>query len=365
MRTILSFTLVLCLSIINQLNAQFVKEYMENGNSANIAAKITLDGNALPPGSQVAAYEVGSGNQVGMGTVINFGFDSYLNFAIYGTVPERNQLSSSECFTLKIYHDILNEYFDVEVVNDPRACGTSSSLTAQGGMTINLSASNRNSTTPTEFGPYTNKNGGPLSPDWDGNLDLLSLPVEFKEFNLKNNECNDVHFSWSTLTELNNKGFEVQRKTNIDRGWNTIGYVNGNGDSNEEIKYSFQDIEVTKIFEVEYAYYRLKQVDYNGEYAFSTVMGVRLNCNDESYINVYPNPAKEEITISLGAKDLDQEEVEFQIFNLTGQLITKFTRTMSDNDRIQHYLSGYEPGVYRIQTISKGRLLSNTKFIKS
>lgn len=75
-----------------------------------------------------------------------------------------------------------------------------------------------------------------------------------------------VKFSWSTASELNNYGFEIER-CNDDRQWRTIGFIKGKGTTTEIQYYTFFD----DLFGVnsEIIYYRLKQVDYSGHFAYS------------------------------------------------------------------------------------------------
>ncbi|MFC2094695.1 hypothetical protein ACFLSH_03600, partial [Bacteroidota bacterium] len=92
-----------------------------------------------------------------------------------------------------------------------------------------------------------------------------TIPVELSAFTAQAND-GVVQLNWTTATEVNNQGFEVQRSTNNQ--FTTIGFVNGSGTTTEIHNYSFTDSDVrTGTY-----YYRLKQVDYNGEYAYSDVV---------------------------------------------------------------------------------------------
>jgi len=90
------------------------------------------------------------------------------------------------------------------------------------------------------------------------------VPVELVSFTASvtqlNNE-NAVELSWITATELNNSGFNVERKTK-DTDWENIGFVDGHGTSTEAQSYSFVDRGLTS---GSYSY-RLKQVDFDGSF---------------------------------------------------------------------------------------------------
>lgn len=110
------------------------------------------------------------------------------------------------------------------------------------------------------------------------------IPVELTSFEAVANGF-DVELNWTTATEINNHGFEVQRKLNDD--FITVGFVKGSGHSTELKKYSFSDKQLS---EGNYVY-RLKQIDYNGAYHYSKevevlVAGPRVYFIEQNY----PNP---------------------------------------------------------------------------
>ncbi|MEP0861170.1 MAG: T9SS type A sorting domain-containing protein [Ignavibacterium sp.] len=89
---------------------------------------------------------------------------------------------------------------------------------------------------------------------------------------------------WVTATELNNLGFEVQRKMESNE-FITIGFVKGSGTTSELHHYSYidRDLAPGKYF------YRLKQIDHNGQYEFSQVVDIEIILNYALEQN-YPNP---------------------------------------------------------------------------
>ncbi len=111
-----------------------------------------------------------------------------------------------------------------------------------------------------------------------------SVPVELVSFSGK--VINEkVLLTWSTATETNNRGFEVQRSTD-GKNFMTIGFVEGKGTSTIENSYSFTDSPSGKKL-----YYRLKQVDFNGASNYSKVIEIN-NLSAYSYTlsQNYPNP---------------------------------------------------------------------------
>jgi hypothetical protein len=97
------------------------------------------------------------------------------------------------------------------------------------------------------------------------NLPNTPMPVELLSFT-SSTSGRDVNLAWKTAKEQNNKGFDIERKLASEdkTKWAKIGYVDGKGNSNVEVSYSFSD---KKLNAGKYSY-RLKQIDYNGNYSY-------------------------------------------------------------------------------------------------
>ncbi len=127
------------------------------------------------------------------------------------------------------------------------------------------------------------------------------LPVELLSFNA-NNIFNQVKLNWKTATEIDNYGFEIERKQfsvgslqPLGGIWENIGFVNGHGNSNSPKEYTFIDENPgSGKFE-----YRLKQMDNNGNFGYSAAIEVEINqlpTEFKLYQN-YPNPFNPSTTI--------------------------------------------------------------------
>ena len=113
------------------------------------------------------------------------------------------------------------------------------------------------------------------------------VPVELISFT-SNIVDGKVILNWSTASEINNHGFEVERRSG-DEDWRIIGFVEGKGTSTEIQNYSFID----DLFSVNNPklYYRLKQIDLNGSFEYSDIIEVELNIlKDLKLEQNYPNP---------------------------------------------------------------------------
>lgn len=116
-------------------------------------------------------------------------------------------------------------------------------------------------------------------------LNSSELPVELISFTA-NVSKEIVVLKWQTATEVNNYGFEIERKR-INGNWNKIGFVEGSGNSNSPKSYSFIDKNVTS---GKYSY-RLKQIDTDGSYEYSNEIEVTIKTTDKFALKQnYPNP---------------------------------------------------------------------------
>ena len=142
----------------------------------------------------------------------------------------------------------------------------------------------------------------------DGSVILAVLPVELSKFNVKKAD-KSVMLSWATASEKNNDHFDIQKSINGTQ-FQTIGQVKGSGTNLSGAIYNFED----KNPSVGIAYYRLKQVDSDGKYTYTSVRSILFG---NSKISVFSTIAKEKISLTVS----DDQTVPFDIINLNGQSV--------------------------------------------
>lgn len=141
------------------------------------------------------------------------------------------------------------------------------------------------------------------------------VPVELTTFSASVNGTS-VSLNWATASELNNYGFEIQRKS-LNGNFATVGFVNGKGTSTNKNEYSFTEnnLEEGKYF------YRLKQIDFDGKYEFSKTIevDVRILTNFALEQN-YPNPFNPTTTIGFVLQE--RSFVRLSLLNSIGEEIS-------------------------------------------
>lgn len=126
----------------------------------------------------------------------------------------------------------------------------------------------------------------------NGNVGDAVFPVEWLSFETASTNAG-VNLSWSTASEENNKGFEVERSVDAET-WEFLGFVEGAGTTTEIQAYSFVDTRP----EMGFNYYRLKQIDYNGDFDYSDISEIALSLDAFSGTpSVFPNPIQSQLTI--------------------------------------------------------------------
>ncbi len=148
------------------------------------------------------------------------------------------------------------------------------------------------------------------------------VPVELASFTASVNG-NSVTLSWMTATELNNLGFQVERRAE-EQSWEKVGFVNGHGTTTEPQIYTFTDAGLTPG-----TYnYRIKQMDFDGSYKYYQLEQEVEIGTPESYdlSQNYPNPFNPttKINYSVPADGF----VNIAVYNVLGEKVTKIVNSI-------------------------------------
>ncbi|MEM9819675.1 MAG: reprolysin-like metallopeptidase [Bacteroidota bacterium] len=159
-----------------------------------------------------------------------------------------------------------------------------------------------------------NQDGGQLT-SWTLEFcSLGALPVDLLSFDVSGQKT-AIQLEWETANEYNNAGFEIERRTEAEREFTSIGAMLATDDAQQINYYDYLDKDVRP--GVRY-YYRLRQNDFDGQYEYSPIRTAMLEAR-QSGLQVYPNPVRGELFGLLNvAPDI---ETELQLHDLNGRVV--------------------------------------------
>jgi len=170
--------------------------------------------------------------------------------------------------------------------------------------------------------------------------DNSPLPVELSSF-VSSVNGNDVTLNWTTASEINNSGFDIERSS-VENQWSKVANVAGNGTTNESSSYSYTDRSLNAgIYS-----YRLKQVDFNGNFEYfnlSAEVNVGVPANFKLSQN-FPNPFNPSTTIEF-ALPTDGHAV-ITVFDMSGKEVSRLVNEVKS--------AGYHNVKFDGSTLSSG-----------
>jgi hypothetical protein len=171
----------------------------------------------------------------------------------------------------------------------------------------------------------------------------IITPVELTSFTA-DNSYGKVTLSWKTATETNNKGFEIQRMID-ENNWIVLAFKNGNGSSTNTNNYFYTDnisgLNSSKIS------YRLRQVDFNGQSAYSPVVLLdNILPENFSVSQNFPNPFNPSTVIKYQVPQ--NSFVSLKVYNSLGQEVAALVNGMvnAGSYEVQFHSSDLSSGVY-------------------
>ncbi len=168
-----------------------------------------------------------------------------------------------------------------------------------------------------------------------------TVPVELSNFTA-NVSFQTVELTWSTATETNNSGFEVQRKSNKN-DWEVLGFVPGRGTTTELSSYRFVDaVKLAGNF-----LYRLKQIDFDGSFEYSDEIFVEVSLPVEfNLAQNYPNPFNPSTIISFSVPQISN--VTLSVFNIIGEKVATLVNEMKDagTHQVEFNATNLTSGIY-------------------
>ena len=167
------------------------------------------------------------------------------------------------------------------------------------------------------------------------------LPVSFSSFTAQRNSATTVKLFWQTATEVNNRGFAVERNTNGT--WEQIAFISSQalgGNSSSLLNYSYIDANSAKGI----SQYRVKQIDLDNKSSYTEIRAVR-GIDQPGKIIIYPNPSSD------GKVNIVFEDAtairDVSLIDMNGRTVKQWNGVSNNNIQIENLV----PGFYSLRVI--------------
>jgi extracellular elastinolytic metalloproteinase len=191
--------------------------------------------------------------------------------------------------------------------------------------------------------------------DNDNTIMILGhrLPIELLRFQATALKS-AARLEWETLSETNNKGFVLERSDDGGSSFKSVTWVQGMGTTTEPHKYTYTDHTVLQ--GVTY-YYRLKQVDWNDAYNYSSVEAIYIKTSLN--LVVVPNPTASLVTVRFNKPTSDVRPQQLAVFGADGKLLATYYPTEAELQQGTNiHLATYGKGVYLLQLTTTDEVVS-------
>ncbi|MEM9848565.1 MAG: SdrD B-like domain-containing protein, partial [Bacteroidota bacterium] len=234
-------------------------------------------------------------------------------------VPSSNFVTPTNPLATLPFSSVPTTNVDDDTDNDDNGI----QLTSQGDVNspiINLSPGNEPSgaqefQSPNQDGSENSTQDVNTNTTIDFGFQDLVLPVELLSFKAQANK-DHIDLVWVTASERNNSHFELERSED-GKTFKQIARIEGNGTTIEEISYAYEDLEV--VANVTY-YYRLKQVDFDGNFDYSDIRTAQIEAEASGEMSLYPNPVGmgEPLNVRIFLQELS---TELYVLDLQGRIL--------------------------------------------
>ncbi len=289
------------------------------------------------------------------------------NYSACGLITVENTVWYQ--FTTNATGDSVTVIFDQQVCS-PSQNGIQVSIDSVGtacdvSTYTNMFCSAQNDTTAFQWGPlplppnttYYIAVDGFAGSDCDFDITIVGavnvvLPIDLLGFNANcTSIVGEVELKWMSASEINSDYYLIERSRDGEN-YTQIAKINSVGNSSNVNSYYFKDVESPK----GNVYYRLVQVDLNGNQTYFNVIST--NCNSNLELSIYPNPAKNQFTIE-GKFDKVINNAKIEISNSLGEVILNKTFKIN-SDSIKQIINtaNFNNGVYYVTIYANDKVIT-------
>ncbi|HLP12938.1 MAG TPA: T9SS type A sorting domain-containing protein [Flavobacteriales bacterium] len=191
---------------------------------------------------------------------------------------------------------------------------------------------------------------------WTLSGNLSTLPIQLLAFNVALNDNEEVDLAWTTLSEINNDYFTIEKTVDLEN-FETVAVLEAAGSTNQTKHYYSKD--VTPFAGI--SYYRLKQTDFDGNSSYSDLVAVELKKSGTA-LSVYPNPATDVFTVLVTANN--DAVIAVKVFDASGKCVFVQDAALEDNQARMRIEANLAKGIYTVVAEGKdfreqGKLVVN------
>ncbi|GAB4411548.1 MAG: hypothetical protein OHK0039_16780 [Bacteroidia bacterium] len=171
-----------------------------------------------------------------------------------------------------------------------------------------------------------------------------AFPVEWLSFEAEQVAPTSAMLEWITATERHNARFDIERSMD-GRLFEKIDQVQGAGNSDSPTSYQYIDYPV----EAPAAWYRLRQVDLNGEFSYSETRQVTFDKQFSLAFSTYPNPVTD--VLFLKSSEPDARSYDVQVLDMAGRRVHLKQGVVFTQEAVRIDVSRYPEGIYVIEVL--------------
>jgi hypothetical protein len=186
------------------------------------------------------------------------------------------------------------------------------------------------------------------------------LPVSFSSFSGSKLEKINL-LSWRTASETNNRGFDIERSFD-GVNFKSIGFISSkanNVNASTALSYEFYDYTPSVVTN----YYRLKQVDKDDKYYYSSIVTLKGNKLTSASISaIYPNPVTDRLTITIGSPS--EANANLVISDINGKILLQRSIKLTNGEvSIFENTSNFSAGTFLLKLVNENGVTIDTKKI--
>ncbi len=168
-------------------------------------------------------------------------------------------------------------------------------------------------------------------------------PVDLVDFSGKT-EGDDIKLHWQTASEVNNEKFEIEESLDGNE-FQKIGEVKGFGTTSIPKTYGFSTPKPNRY----QSFYRLKQVDFDGQFEYSPIINLVLQNQITSLEAFYPNPNKSGV-VNITYNAIEDGKLGVEVYDLSGGLVYQQTQTViKGNNKLSLNFAALRSGMYIVK----------------